>query len=60
MTKKDISVVKKIPACLAEQLCYYLIHMAQAGEIINSSSSSAWELHLGTSASGHLLQAPSG
>lgn len=60
MTKQDTSVVKTNTACLAEQLSYYLIHMAQAGEIIHSSSSSAWELHLGTSASGHLLQAPSG
>ena len=58
MTKQEISVVKKNTACLAKQLSYYLINMAQTGEIINSSSGNAWELHLGTAASGHLFLAP--
>lgn len=49
---------KKNRACLAEQLSYYLINMAQTGEIINSSRGNAWELHLGTTASGHLSLAP--
>lgn len=49
---------KKSTACLAKQLSYYLINMAQTGEIINSSSGNAWELHLGTADSGHLFPAP--
>lgn len=58
MTKQEILVVKKNTACLAKQLSYYLINMALTRDIINSSSGSAWDLHLGTAASGHLFLAP--